>query len=134
MDNHIHVTCAIIERDGLVLAAKRGAAMKMPHKWEFPGGKICLEESPESCLQREILEELDVQIQITRNLQPVSHDYPDFRITLYPFVCSIDADEPRLNEHASVIWLPPKELSRLDWAEADRPVLEAYCQSLNGEM
>jgi 8-oxo-dGTP diphosphatase len=37
---HIHVTCAIIERDGLVLVTRRSAAMSMPLKWEFPGGKI----------------------------------------------------------------------------------------------
>ena len=93
---------------------------------EFPGGKIRPGENPESCLQREILEELDVQIQITRSLEPVSHEYPDFRITLYPFLCAIGGAEPRLHEHASVTWLPPEELSRLDWAEADFPVLEAY--------
>ncbi|MFH1999133.1 MAG: 8-oxo-dGTP diphosphatase MutT, partial [Planctomycetota bacterium] len=37
---YIRVTCAIIERDGLVLAAQRGTSMRMPLKWEFPGGKI----------------------------------------------------------------------------------------------
>ena len=37
---HIHVTCAIIERNGLVLAARRSALMQLPLKWEFPGGKI----------------------------------------------------------------------------------------------
>ena len=43
---HIQVTCAMIERDGLVLAAQRSAIMTMPHKWELPGGKIDLEEQP----------------------------------------------------------------------------------------
>jgi mutator protein MutT len=55
---HIHVTCAIIERDGLVPATRRSAAMSMPLKWEFPGGKIDPGESPEACLRREIHEEL----------------------------------------------------------------------------
>ena len=36
MDKHTNISGAIIERDGLVMAAKRGAVMKMPHKWEFP--------------------------------------------------------------------------------------------------
>ena len=40
MQNHIHVTCAIIEREGRVLATQRSASMSMPNKWEFPGGKI----------------------------------------------------------------------------------------------
>ncbi|MCF8109608.1 MAG: hypothetical protein K9J81_11530, partial [Desulfohalobiaceae bacterium] len=47
MHKHIHVTCAIIERDGLVIAAKCVAAMKMPYNREFPGGKIRPGETPE---------------------------------------------------------------------------------------
>ncbi|NCB44685.1 MAG: hypothetical protein EOM59_19000, partial [Clostridia bacterium] len=35
---HLEVSCAIIERDGLVLAARRSATMSLPLKWEFPGG------------------------------------------------------------------------------------------------
>ena len=49
--SHIHVTFAIIERDGLVLASQRSAAMSMSLKWEFPGGKIDPGESPEACLR-----------------------------------------------------------------------------------
>lgn len=49
---HILVTCAIIERDGLVLAAQRSAVMSMPLKWEFPGGKIKPDETPEKCFRR----------------------------------------------------------------------------------
>jgi 8-oxo-dGTP diphosphatase len=52
---HIHVTCAIIERNGHALAAQRIANMKLPLKWEFPGGKIESDEEAKACLQREIL-------------------------------------------------------------------------------
>ena len=53
---HIHVACAIIERGGLILAAQRSEAMSLPHKWEFPGGKIDPGESPEECLRRELID------------------------------------------------------------------------------
>ena len=59
---HIHVTCAIIERDGLVLAAQRSAIMSMPLKWEFPGGKVDVGEGLEECLCRELAEELGVNV------------------------------------------------------------------------
>ena len=59
---HIHVACAIIERDGLVLAARRSASMSFPLKWEFPGGKIDPGESPQECLHRELLEEMGVSV------------------------------------------------------------------------
>jgi len=125
------VTCAIIERQGLVLAAQRSAAMSQPLKWEFPGGKIRPGENPEACLHREIVEELGVQIDICKPLQPATHVYPALTVILYPFICSIANGELQLNEHAAVAWLPPGELSALDWSAADLPVVAAYCRQLD---
>jgi 8-oxo-dGTP diphosphatase len=129
-DKHIHVSCAIIERNGLVLAAQRSESMSMPLKWEFPGGKIKTGESPEESLRREIVEELDISINAHTPLSPSTHDYPSIRVTLYPFVCSILTGEIKRLEHKAVTWLPPDELCSLDWAEADRPVLDSYCRIL----
>lgn len=123
---HIHVTCAIIEQDGLVLAARRSAVMSMPLKWEFPGGKIDPGESPEECLRRELVEELGICVVVGRNLPASTHHYPAFAVTLYPFVCSIESGEIVLHEHAAITWLPPEKLHTLDWAEADLPVIDAY--------
>ena len=83
---HIHVTCAIIERDGLVLAARRSAVMSMPLKWEFPGGKINPGETLQECLCRELLEETGVCVIILEALSSHTHHYQDFTVTLYPFV------------------------------------------------
>jgi mutator protein MutT len=84
---HIQVTCAIIECDGLVLAAQRSETMSLPLQWEFPGGKIHQGESPEECLAREIDEELGVKITINGSLNPSTHRYPSVSVTLYPFLC-----------------------------------------------
>jgi len=127
---HLHVTCAIIELDNLVLAAQRGAAMSMPLKWEFPGGKINPGEEPEACLHRELFEELKVKVAVRRALPPATHTYPALKVTLYPFICTIEEGELRPHEHAAVVWLPPDELHALDWAAADLPVLAAYCRQL----
>jgi 8-oxo-dGTP diphosphatase len=123
---HIHVTCAIIEREGLVLAAQRSASASMPLKWEFPGGKIDSGETPEECLRRELVEELGICVGIKRALPACTHRYPAFAITLYPFVCSIASGEIVLHDHEAVRWLTPDELPSLDWSEADVPVLDRY--------
>jgi 8-oxo-dGTP diphosphatase len=123
---HLHVTCAIIERDGLVLAAQRSAAMSLPLKWEFPGGKIDSGETAEECLKRELVEEMGVRVRVGERLPESTHRYPTFTVTLYPFVCSIEAGEIVLHEHAAVSWLPAGELHTLDWAEADLPVIASY--------
>ena len=123
---HIHVTCAIIERDGLVLAAQRSATMSLPLKWEFPGGKIDPGESPDQCLRRELVEEMGISVNIGSVLSPKTHMYPTFTVTLYPFVCDIESGNITLHEHAAITWLPPQEMYSLDWAEADIPVIESY--------
>lgn len=131
---HIHVTCAIIERDGLVLAAQRSAAMSLPLKWEFPGGKIDPGETAEDCLRRELVEEMGICVGVAKNLPPSMHHYRTFAVTLYPFVCSIESGEIVLYEHAAITWLPAEKLYTLDWAEADLPVIESYlaeCESFS---
>jgi len=130
---HVHVACALIERDGLVLAAQRSAAMNLPLKWEFPGGKLEAGETPETCLRRELLEEMGVTIAVSRPLSLHTHSYDSFTVTLYPFICSLETEQITLHEHAAITWLPPEELHTLDWAEADWPVLEAYARMIAGQ-
>ena len=124
--NHLHVTCAIIEKDGAVLATQRSAAMSLPLKWEFPGGKIRPNELPTDCLRRELVEELGLNINIGAALPPHTHCYQTVTVTLYPFICTIESGEITLHEHAAFAWLPPEELHALDWAEADLPVIDDY--------
>jgi len=77
-----------------------------------------------------LIEELNVEVSISHTLSPATHDYPETRVTLHPFICSIGSAEPQLNEHAAVTWLFPDQLHTLDWAEADLPVLAAYLHHL----
>lgn len=127
---HVHVACAIIERDGLVLSALRSASMNLPLKWEFPGGKIEAGEGREECLRRELVEEMGVEIEVGRPLAPATHDYPSFTVTLYPFVCSILSGEITLFEHSAISWLPASRMGELDWADADLPVIAEYQRSV----
>jgi 8-oxo-dGTP diphosphatase len=123
---HIHVSCALIEKNGKVLAVQRSERMSMPLKWEFPGGKLDPGEAHEDCLKREVLEELGIEIAVREPLTPVTHQYPDFRVTLYPFICTIRSGEIVLHEHTAQAWLLPGELQKPDWAEADGPIVEEY--------
>ena len=81
---HIYVACALIENDGKILCAQRSESMSLPLKWEFPGGKIDPGESPEQCLKRELVEEMDITIHVGKSLPPSTHQYPTFAVTLYP--------------------------------------------------
>jgi 8-oxo-dGTP diphosphatase len=122
----LHVACALIERDGLLLAVQRSAAMSLPLKWEFPGGKIEPGEDPAGCLRREVREELGVEVEIGDPLPASSHAYPAFTVVLYPLACRIVSGELTLHEHAEARWLSRATLFSVDWAAADLPVLSAW--------
>jgi 8-oxo-dGTP diphosphatase len=123
---HLQVACAIIERGGLVLATQRSAAMSLPLKWEFPGGKIQDGETAVDCLQRELREELGIAATVIEALAPATHHYETFSVTLHPFRCAEPSGPITLHEHAALAWVAPKDLPSLDWAEADLPVIDAY--------
>lgn len=123
---HLQVACAIIERGGTVLSARRSAGRSLPLKWEFPGGKIEAGETACDCLHRELHEELSIGVTITAQLSPTTHSYPDFTVTLHPFVCEIIVGTLTLHEHQSVVWVAPEKMLTLDWAAADIPIINEY--------
>ena len=126
MKRHLHVACAIIEQNGTALAAQRSAAMSLPLKWEFPGGKIESGETAEECLIRELREELGVSVFIGSALTPATHSYPDFTVTLYPYTCRLTGGTVTMYEHHALKWVEPQQMPELDWAAADLPVIREY--------
>lgn len=122
----INVTCALIESNEKVLVVQRSATMNMPLKWEFPGGKVEPNETPEECIKREIMEELNIQISLKQMLPPTNFDYPTISIRLIPFVSIFNEGKLRLKEHVRFLWLSKNELHSLNWAEADVPVMLNY--------
>ena len=119
----IEVTCAIIVDSKKILATQRSATMPHPLKWEFPGGKLKEGETPESCIVREITEELDILIQVERLLPSVIHRYEDRAIKLIPFVCTRVEGTITLSEHQEYQWVSCEDLNRIDWLEADIEVV-----------
>lgn len=100
--------------------------MHLPLKWEFPGGKIEANETPEASLIREIKEELNIDIEIIDGLSANDHHYPDKSIRLIPFICRQTGGEILLKEHADYKWLDRKDLLDLDWADADVEVVREF--------
>jgi 8-oxo-dGTP diphosphatase len=121
---HYQVVAAVIEREGKILCAQRGPGRALEGKWEFPGGKVEGGETRQEALIRELREELSVRIVPGEPLMTVEHRYPDFGLTLHAYRAAIVSGEPVLGEHRDLRWLAPRELSSLNWAEADMPIVE----------
>lgn len=122
----VRVPCAIIEQNGLILAAQRSAFLSFPLKWEFPGGKQEKGENDRQTLIREIREELNVEISILDELPCTPRDQGWREIILVPFVCNLKSIDIKLIEHEQIKWIAPVELRSLDWTEADLSVIESY--------
>lgn len=118
----IEVVAAIIIKDGMVYATRRGYG-DFKGWWEFPGGKTEAGESLEDALKREIKEELDAEIEVEKLLDTVEWDYPNFHLTMHCFVCSLLSDTLQLNEHEADAWLDAKSLHNVKWLPADEGLI-----------
>ncbi|PXY45599.1 DNA mismatch repair protein MutT [Flavobacterium hydrophilum] len=122
----INVTCAIILKDKKILVTQRSEKMKLPLKWEFPGGKVENNENEIECIKREIKEEINIEIDVLKKLSNSIYDYGTFKINLIPFLANYISGEINLAEHNCFKLLEKSELLNLDWAEADLPIVEEF--------
>jgi 8-oxo-dGTP diphosphatase len=128
----IDVVAAIIIKDDKILCVQRGHHKReyIAFKYEFPGGKVEENETNEAALKREIKEELNVGIEIKKEFLTVNHKYPDFMLIMHSYLCSWDNSQIELSEHVDFKWLEKSELSSLDWAAADIPIVEGLQNAL----
>ena len=114
----ILVTAAVIERDGQFLLARRLEGTHLEGHWEFPGGKCEEGESLESCLARELREELDVECEVGPEILATVHEYPDRTIELRFFACAL-VGEPRPAIGQELRWVARADLATLPLPPAD---------------
>ena len=100
----------------------KGKYEYVSYKWEFPGGKIEEGETLQQTLTRELQEELEIDVKIGEFFYQVEHDYPDFHLSMAVFECKLISKEMKMNVHKGLKWLSPKDIMKLDWAEADIPI------------
>ncbi|GJM57248.1 (deoxy)nucleoside triphosphate pyrophosphohydrolase [uncultured Dubosiella sp.] len=129
MKKEIDVVAAIIVKDQYILATQRGYG-DFKGGWEFPGGKVEVNESKEHALEREIAEELKVKIRIDSFFMHVDHEYPDFILHMDCFLCSIEEGKIVLVEHENAKWLSIDQLDTVDWLPADVAVAKKLKQQL----
>jgi 8-oxo-dGTP diphosphatase len=113
------VTAGVVVYHGRVLVARRKPGTHLEGLWEFPGGKLEPNESPEESLAREFREELGIDIQVERILEVVFHRYQEKNVLLLFYSCRLIRGEPRALDVAEFAWVSRRELPDLDWVPAD---------------
>lgn len=114
----IEVVAAVIQHKGRIFATQRGYG-EFKDGWEFPGGKIEPNETPQQALRREIKEELDTDIEVKDLIDTIDYDYPTFHLTMHCFWCTVKSGKLELLEHEDAKWLTKEELESVDWLPAD---------------
>ncbi len=123
------VTAAIIIRDGCVLLARRPQGDPLAGYWEFPGGKIEPGETPQECLERELLEEFGIRAKAREVVAENFHTYPHGAIRLIAIMTEIEGDEITLSAHETVRWVPIPEILAYRLAPADVPIARKVVES-----
>ena len=120
--SRIIVTAAVVRRGDRYLVTRRPGGVHLEGLWEFPGGKCEPGEDHESCLRREIDEELGADVRVGRKIFEVAHEYPDRGVELHFFDCEL-IGEPVARLGQEVRWVAASELDTLEFPPADAELI-----------
>jgi len=124
---------ALIDADSRVLIAQRAEGKAFAGLWEFPGGKIEMDERPEQALARELHEELGISIEeaCLAPLTFASFAYPEFHLLMPLYICRRWQGIAVAREHRALKWARPKELRAYPMPPADAPLIPALIDFLD---
>lgn len=123
---------ALIDGENRVLLAERPAGKSMAGLWEFPGGKVGKNETPEAALVRELHEELGITTS-TGCLWPLSfasHAYENFHLLMPLFGCRVWSGTPQSHEGQKLAWARKEELRNYPMPPADVNLVQALWEAL----
>ncbi len=120
--NIIKVTAGVITDNDKVLITRRAPEEKFAGGWEFPGGKVEINETPEGCLARELKEELNINVSVDKFCTEVTHNYGDVIINLIAYYCTIIDGRIQMSVHDKYKWVNIADLLKYDLLPADIPI------------
>lgn len=121
---HLVVTAAVIQKGDKILLAQRKPNSNLGLKWEFPGGKLEIGETPEEGLKREIREELDLEIEVEDIFKVVVQSYNEKDLVLLCYKCKYLSGEAKTLDCHDFKWVTKDELNDFDLAPADLPIVD----------
>ena len=119
-----------LDRPARLLAARRTAPPEFAGMWEFPGGKVESEETPQEALHRELAEELGVTACLGTELEgPTAQGWPlNASAAMRVWLARVSEGTPEpLEDHDLLQWveLAGTDIAGMDWIPADRPIVHA---------
>jgi len=120
----IEVAAALIrDTAGRYLITQRRRGSHLEGLWEFPGGKQEAGESPETCLKRELAEELSASFAVGEKFTTIRWEYPDRTVILHFFRCRLESGTIEPRESQTMAWVAAERLDEFDFPPADRELV-----------
>ena len=125
------VAAGIIVHNGKILIAQRKHGKSLEYFWEFPGGKLEEGETLPQCLQRELMEELNLSIKVGEFFMTSSYDYDFGTIVLNAYFATCEQEDLSFHpDHEQARWVALEDMDNYNFPPADRPILEALKQKM----
>lgn len=115
-----------------LLLAIRPPHVLMPGLWEFPGGKIELNETPGEALIREIREEIGIEISDYSPMMRTEYEFPDRRVILHAFAVHAYVGEPAGLEGQHIEWVPVDKLRSLEFPASNQHIIKTLLEAARG--
>lgn len=125
----VKVVAAVIRDGNQIFATARGYG-EFKGQWEFPGGKMEADETPQQALVREIKEELDTDIEVGGLIDTIEYDYQTFHLSMDCFWAKVIRGQLVLKEAEAARWLTKESLDSVQWLPADLTIIEKIRESL----
>ena len=125
----VKVVAAVIRDGNQIFATARGYG-EFKGQWEFPGGKMEADETPQQALVREIKEELDTDIEVGGLIDTIEYDYQTFHLSMDCFWAKVIRGQLVLKEAEAARWLTKESLDSVQWLPADLTIIEKIWESL----
>ena len=126
----IPVVTGLIRKGDKVLVGQRPVGHSLAGQWEFPGGKIERNESPEEALIRELREELGIEAEVGTLKLASTHTFGDTGIIILFYEVNFWKGEPKPVHHMELRWIEPKDLASLSIPDANKRILPKLLATL----
>jgi mutator protein MutT len=124
MNQIIDVAAGLVFRAGQLLITQRRPGDHLGGLWEFPGGKLEPNETFEHCLIRELREELGIEVSVGRQIEEITHAYPEKTVRLRFFHCTLATGEPQPLHCHALVWVTAQTLPTYQFPAADAQLID----------
>lgn len=123
----MEIVCAIIKQDKQYLIAKRGKGIH-ENIWEFPGGKVEENETLKEAIQREIQEELELDVEVISFVKDIWDERSDVLLHVSAFLCIVKGGTLHLHVHHEARFVEVQDLYNYTFEKADQPILDTLLE------